>query len=125
MSKQRAVYWIHPDGPEATSATLAAAMVPSIQQLVLKNIDCYESDDFKRGIDSDGLLMFAGLLERLLAIDKRGGFYSQPNMNEALALAITSTDSDAELAARTMNLHRPIDEIKAERGRKSMARVMC
>ena len=110
---KRAHNYAHPDGDDATSSTLAGVLAPFAGRLVEKNVGIYSSDDFKKGIDSEVLVSNADLLEKLVAIDSRGGFFAQQSMEAAVLMAINSASLRDLLQAKTLVLHKPLEEVVA------------
>ena len=72
---KRAHTYAHPDGDDATASTLAGVLTPFAGRLVETKVGIYISDDFKKGIGSEVLVSNADLLEKLIAIHSRGGFF--------------------------------------------------
>lgn len=109
----RTTNWEHADGPEATIQALAGAMAPFATFLAEHNMNVYTSDDFKTGINIDKLIMAAPLLEALMLLDGRGGFFSQKALTKALGMAFTAGDCNEVFTSRALLQQRPGEEIKA------------
>ena len=75
--------WSHPDGKEAGTAQIAAAMLPFMSRVVGWGTSVYSSDDMKAGINCPLLVRAADVLKALLRIDPRGGVFSQGMLTEA------------------------------------------
>ena len=73
----RAASWKAAD-PEKTSDEIKGALSISWQNVIYKEGFDYESDDFKTGVNEDGLEQWAAsLFSPLVSLDTRGGFLAQ------------------------------------------------
>ena len=68
-------------------------MVVHTEHLAAKNIELYGSTDMKVGVDIDKLDESKALLQSLLAVDPRGGLFTQP---------VVHTASDPKTLARPL-----------------------
>ena len=81
---QRAECWQHADGPVATLETIKCVFLTHRELLVTKNLKIYESDDMAQNRDLDLLVAAKGLLSDLMALDTRGGYFAQTDVQTAL-----------------------------------------
>ena len=84
----RAGWFSHPEGPEALASAVADAFKPDLRRIISENEEIYQSIDMKVGICTDTLAKNSGLLCRLVQSDKRGGYFSNPQLADPLKLVI-------------------------------------
>ena len=85
---RRVSSWQHPAGEACSIESLADAFAPHHEDIVKKNIDIYDSNDFKVGINTRLLQENLPLLKSLVAVGRRGGIFLHSQMASALAKAI-------------------------------------
>ena len=93
MGRNRARCYLAPGGKDATIAQLVRALNPFVDSL---RWDIYSSTDFTKGIDMAMLICSMGLLEALISIDARGGYFSQIIM-AAVVSKIVASNGDFSL----------------------------
>ena len=87
----RVAYFVAPDGD--TGAAIGAALVPHIDWLLEVGDNMYVVMSMKAGIDNQRLDACANLLSGLVAVDSRGGFFGQSDMESGLKYALQATGS--------------------------------
>ena len=81
--KERPIVW--KDLGAETVAKISDALSPSCPQLFMVNDRLYESMEMQSGIDAVALTKWSKpLLEDLVGLDPRGGYFSQSDVQEAL-----------------------------------------
>ena len=86
---KRSANFLIDDSAEATAAVLCGIMA---EFMGLLRVDCYDSLNFKSGINNDRLRIALGMLIAFVKLDRRGGIFSQPVMERS----VTSTVGDDE-----------------------------
>ena len=89
MVRGRVACW-KADPADATTATLAASLEPDMEEIVKKGDEAlYGSTSFaKRDANYAMLSKWDALLSRLRALDSRGSFFSQEDVQEAMKVCI-------------------------------------
>ena len=89
--------WCHEDGDEASIKLVADVFKePALLKLLLSVAMKYESVDMHNGIVMNELVQGVPLLSGLLAIDPRGGYFTQVHMLLAIQQALEATASTAD-----------------------------
>ena len=88
----RAVNWLAPSGE--TGEAIAGALKECSRELLLLGSDIYPSMDMKKDIDTQLLEARAPILEKLLALDTRGGYFGQGDVLDGVRLAIKAAGLD-------------------------------
>ena len=95
--------WRPPPGTSASDDHIYPKVKEHAALLVTKPID-YESRDMKTGISVVKLLVYIPLLLALLAIDKRGGYFKQTSVEEALTKLYNEDDHRATILMHALSL---------------------
>eukprot|EP00959_Pyramimonas_sp_CCMP1952_P448265 9386514-Pyramimonas_sp.AAC.1 len=90
--KKRVPYW-KPDDEVDGAERLCAALKSMID--VMFEWGVYPSDDFKKGIVSDYLERCSGSVLMCMDIDKRGGYFSQQDVQSAVKMHLMRNPTDA------------------------------
>jgi hypothetical protein len=82
-ARQRPPVWKHVDGE--TVDKVSDALAPSCPRLFMVDGSLYESMEMQSGIDAVALTKWSKpLLEDLVGLDPRGGYFSQSDVQEGL-----------------------------------------
>ena len=109
MANKSSAY-LNEDGEEATIDELTTAFLHSKTVLLAKHLNIYHSTDMKVGIDVKLLASSAKLLQELVTIDPRGGFFIQKHVAKALEKSLDA-DSQSQLLARTLEFAKTLPEV--------------
>ena len=109
---QRCSNWKHADGTDATVSALTNAMASHVDAIVGKHVFIYESDEMQVGIDMRLLTEARSLLQDLVRIDPRGGFFCQDDMERALEALLLEKGRAGEFLEKTATQNRPADDVR-------------
>lgn len=99
MKRSRATYFVS-DSPESTLSTVAHGLRPFAAYLADRGVGLYSSDQMNGAADDAGLARNASLLEAMVRVDPRGGFFSQTVLESALHHIFEVEQLRATLAVR-------------------------
>lgn len=108
---RRASAYLHADGDAATVQELSAALISSRPLILAQNVNIYDTDDMKVGINLDLLAHASNMITSLVEIDNRGGIFIQQHMGKALLSIFAEDDHKNNLIARTLHMQKPYEEI--------------
>ena len=111
MAMNRCLAWSHPNGAEASVATLADVLGQHIRAIVDANVSIYPTNDFKTGICNNSLLQWIPLLKLLVDVDPRGGIFNQRHMSDALETATKANYLHDRMCSAAIATQRPVDEV--------------
>ena len=86
-SKSRVCYWQHTQPTRSVDA-MAAIVLPHMEAIVSQNEKIYESTDLRAGIDVSILREWDDMLAGGMALDPRGGFFSQDLVEQGVQKAL-------------------------------------
>ena len=114
MQSTRASAYLHPDGVDLTILELQAALVGVRPLLAKHNVALYDATNMKTGVNQPLLVKAVPVLEKLLAIDPRGGLFLQGHLAKAITNLFedaSARDAKNELLANTTDLQMPFQEV--------------
>eukprot|EP00974_Lingulodinium_polyedra_P034069 3276284-Lingulodinium_polyedra.AAC.1 len=97
------------DGDDTVSS-LAAALQPYTKALVDANVDVYGSTDFKAGMNTEQLELFAEPLTELMRLDCRGGYFGQNDMAEAITKIVNAENLADVLLGNVLSKMKGLDD---------------
>ena len=97
-------------GSQSTPEELAELIKPHAMMLATKGPQIYQSIDFHGTLDNEQLHEAAPMLEGMVKLDSRGGYFSQCDMKKGVQQAIESNSLEASLVAACGHQAHNIDE---------------
>ena len=111
----RTASWKPQDGNGV--ALIQAALNPFLDKLLVDNGKVYTSENMRKGFDKARLELHAPMLASLLQLDKRGGYFAQTDLMQALSnIQATNKEWSNKVEAKAKDVGRSSFVMKARMG---------